>query len=69
MCQTIAGVRYEKCNHTVEMNVGKNAPFCLLGEQCKEVGYAYKVFRRQGGQCPNVSNFRCYFSLGLVPGF
>lgn len=63
MCQTITGVRYKECNHTVEVNLDKKAPFCLLGEQCKEVGYAYRVFRRQEGQCPNVSNFHCLFSF------
>ncbi len=52
MCPFIASERYNVCHHTVEINTGKKAPFCLLGDLCEEVGYAHKVFRPMPGKCP-----------------
>ncbi|RYP91513.1 hypothetical protein DL770_002359 [Monosporascus sp. CRB-9-2] len=52
MCRRITTERYDACGHTAEVDSGRNAPFCLLGELCKEVNYAHKVFRRIKRKCP-----------------
>ncbi|RYO82776.1 hypothetical protein DL766_009631 [Monosporascus sp. MC13-8B] len=53
MCRQITTERYDACDHTVEVDSGRNAPFCLLENLCKEVNYAHKIFRRLKGTCPD----------------
>ncbi|RYP80130.1 hypothetical protein DL769_002616 [Monosporascus sp. CRB-8-3] len=53
MCRQITTERYGACQHAVEIDSGRNAPFCLFGDLCKEVNYAHKMFRRMKGKCPH----------------
>lgn len=54
MCRTIATQFYSECRCTIRIDTGKPAPVCLLGAQCKEVGYTHKVFMRMGDRsCPD----------------
>ncbi|RYP72103.1 hypothetical protein DL771_004434 [Monosporascus sp. 5C6A] len=53
MCRRITTERYDACEHTVEVDNGRNTLFCLFGDLCKEVNYAHKAFRRINGKCPH----------------
>lgn len=51
MCQEILIQRFLACGHVFEYATGKTTPFCLFGEQCKEVNYGHKIFRRANKLC------------------
>ena len=52
MCPQLASQLF-RCGHMVEVDTGRTARFCLLGEQCGAVGYAQKIFRRIDRECPS----------------
>lgn len=53
MCFEILAQRFT-CGHLIEEATGKTTPFCLFSEQCQEVKYGHKLFRRVTNKwCPD----------------